>query len=103
MQWVYLPLKRESPEIVSLPDQTRWNIIITAMKSSGEDGRFGFAVACIYPGSTHQSPLIGRPRYLTRYTGSRRSCRMPSNAPPREDTYVIDPESGTEVARLIEQ
>ncbi len=28
---------------------------------------------------------------------------MPSNPPPREDTYVIDPESGTEVARLIEQ
>lgn len=28
---------------------------------------------------------------------------MPSNPSPREDTYVIDPESGAEMARLIEQ
>jgi SAM-dependent methyltransferase len=28
---------------------------------------------------------------------------MPSDLPPREDTYVIDPESGAEMARLINQ
>ena len=28
---------------------------------------------------------------------------MSNNPPPREDTYVIDPESGAEMARLIEQ
>lgn len=28
---------------------------------------------------------------------------MPSDPPPREDTYVIDPESGAEMARLINQ
>ncbi len=28
---------------------------------------------------------------------------MPTEPPPREDTYVIDPESGAEMARLIDQ
>src|SRR5258707_13740015 len=37
------------------------------------------------------------------YSRSKRSHGMPIEPPSREDTYVINPESGTEIARLHKQ